>query len=55
MRIKPLVTSHNHYEQPSSKEKVDNNEQITSIQAKTIGKNVFLATKTKENNSKLNT
>ncbi len=34
-------------------QKVDNNEQITSIQAKPIGKNVFLA-KTNEKNRKLN-
>ena len=41
MRIKPLVTSHNHYEQPLRKEKVDNNEQITSIQTNTIEKKRF--------------
>jgi hypothetical protein len=46
VRTQPLVTSHNHCKQPLSKEKVDNNEQITSIQAKAIGK-TFSSKKTR--------
>jgi hypothetical protein len=34
VRTKPLVTSHNHYKQPLSQEKVDNNEQNNKYPSK---------------------